>query len=232
MIDKGINVKKIDLSGVSFPTSDASTCALIYTAVRNTYGFPLYLTNFKINDEKRDSILVNPIIIENQTIINLNDCHLIVTPTEISVGRGVYGASLESIVDKDGNPRFVEGDITMETIEGITQTYGKWSLSGTHLMLVLAGTIANNTILSGTPKFATISLSSYILNKVQILWGNIYVERKSIVMIADDWSTQTFDAGLSKRTNSLEILKVSGSAITVNADRNFRIQFDLLIDTD
>ena len=229
MIDKGINVKKIDLSGVSFPTSDASTCALIYTAVRNTYGFPLYLTNFKINDEKRDSVLVNPIILENQTIINLNDCHLIVTPTEISVGNGVYGASLESIVDSHGNPRFVESDITMNTITGITQTYGKWSLSGTHLMIVIAGTIVTGDYTGKS--WATITLSSYIAQKIRSIVGNV-VEYKNVTAYTSNYQTQNLQIGLFivPATNTLRVNLVS--PITITADSNFHIQFDLLIDAD
>lgn len=229
MIDKGINVKKIDLSGVSFPTSDASTCALIYTAVRNTYGFPLYLTNFKINDEKRDSILVNPIIMENQTIINLNDCHLIVTPTEISVGKGVYGASLESIVDKDGNPRFVEGDITMETITGVTQTYGKWSLSGTHLMIVLCANITNETTLSDID-IANINLPTWIVNKINPLVG-LRVDAKTIYMYSSTYDTQSINVVLAKIGTLIKIVTRS-TYVVLTTDRSFRIQFDLLIDAD
>lgn len=229
MIDKGINIKKIDLSGVSFPTNDASTCALIYTAVRNTYGFPLYLTNFKINDEKRNAILVNPIIAENQTIINLNDCHLIVTPTEISVGNGVYGASLESIVDKYGNPRFVEGNITMNTIEGITQTYGKWSLSGTHLMIVVCADVANGTIISNRD-IAFINLPAWILNKINPLIAS-RIDMKTINMYSSTFDTQSITAVLTKSESLLAIVTRS-TTVQLTANRSFRIQFDLLIDAD
>ena len=229
MIDKGINVKKIDLSGVSFPTSDASTCALIYTAVRNTYGFPLYLTNFKINDEKRDSVLVNPIILENQTIINLNDCHLIVTPTEISVGKGVYGASLESIVDSHSNPRFVEWNLNTYSIDGITFNYAKASLSGTHLMIVIAGAIATGSYTGAV--LADIVLPSYITQKTHPVTGSI-IEYKNITAYARDYTAQDFKTGLLvyQDYNKLSINLVATFANT--ADRNFTIQFDLLIDAE
>jgi hypothetical protein len=154
------------------------------------------------------------------------------TEKEIATVESLRKDGITSLKDAQGNPRFVEGDITMEAIEGITQTYGKWSLSGTHLMIVLEGTIANNTTLSGIPKFATISLPSYILNKVPILWGNAFVERKDIEMIANDWTYQLLSIGLSKRTNALEIFKSSNGSVTLTADRSFRIQFDLLIDDD
>ena len=43
----------------------------------------------------------------------------------------------ENIVDKDGHKRFIEGDITFENITGVSKVYGKWSLSGNHLMIVI-----------------------------------------------------------------------------------------------
>lgn len=237
MIDKGINVKKIDLSGVSFPTSDASTCALIYTAVRNTYGFPLYLTNFKINDEKRDSVLVNPIILENQTIINLNDCHLIVTPTEISVGNGMYRASLESIVDSDGNKRFVEGNFSVENIEGITWTYHKWSLSGTHLMIVLEGRNNTDTTITfeGNEIFGNLqdSTLSYIYDKIPIL------TTYNLVSTAMFRTYQNFDATekgnlslIKPGANHLRVINWKRAVENIPAGSAFRVQFDLLIDSD
>ena len=51
----------------------------------------------------------------------------------------------ENIVDKDGHKRFIEGDITPAETTGITFTYAKWSLSGSHLQIVLAMTIAAGT---------------------------------------------------------------------------------------
>jgi hypothetical protein len=228
MFDKTINVKTIDLSGVNLPSDDEATCDLIYSALSTTYGFPIYMENFKVNGVKHDSVLVNPIILENQTIINLNDCHLIVTPTEISVGKGVYGASLESIVDKDGNHRFIEGDITMESVSGVTQTYGKWSLSGTHLMIVVSGVIVNGTSLTSDVKLAYITLPMWIFNKVPLLFADV-VMRNSFTIYNDDWTSQGVTPKLIKANDRLLI---ESNAITATADRNFRFQFDILIDAD
>ena len=55
--------------------------------------------------------------------------------------------AFENIVDKDGHKRFIEGTPTNPTIEGVEITYAKWSLSGTHLMLVMAGNVASTTVL-------------------------------------------------------------------------------------
>ena len=231
MFDKTINVKTIDLSGVNLPSDDEATCALIHSALSMTNGFPLFLENFRVNEVKHDSVLVNPIIEVDKTIINLNDCHLIVTPTEISVGKGVYGASLESIVDKDGNPRFVEGDITMETITGVTQTYGKWSLSGSHLMIVLCGTFANGSTFP-VGKRATINLPDYIESKIVSLKGTKsgYIDYKNVPAYNNSLQSQLLNMALMFSNNDLII--ANNTAVTLTDERSFRIQFDLLIDDE
>ena len=57
----------------------------------------------------------------------------------------------ENIVDNQGNTRFIEGDITIQEVSGVSKLFGKWSLSGSHLLIVLALGIANATeIINGT----------------------------------------------------------------------------------
>jgi hypothetical protein len=135
----------------------------------------------------------------------------------------------ETITDKHGNPRFVEGDITMETIEGVTQTYGKWSLSGTHLMIVLSCTIENGKTFTGA-RIANISLPQYILNKITPLFDRVLVDFKTVTGRADNWSTQNISFTLVKYSNSLHIEQTGN--VTLNDTRHFRIQFDLLIDDE
>ena len=57
---------------------------------------------------------------------------------------------MNNIVDSNGNPRFVEGDFTLQEHDGISYSYSKWSLSGTHLILVITGTIDNDTTLTSS----------------------------------------------------------------------------------
>ena len=59
----------------------------------------------------------------------------------------VNSVDMANIVDADGHNRFIEGNIATEEIEGVTWAYARWSLSGTHLMCVLAGTIEDETAL-------------------------------------------------------------------------------------
>ena len=134
----------------------------------------------------------------------------------------------ENITDKHGNPRFVEGDITMNTITGVTQTYGKWSLSGTHLMIVVSGTIASNTKINN---LLNIELPNYIMDKIKPLFATNYIEMKTFQTYANDWSTQAMTVQSAKINNRF-VVNASGSGFTATKDRAFRIQFDILIDDE
>ena len=130
----------------------------------------------------------------------------------------------ENIKDAQGNNRFIEDEIECETISGMTINYSKWSLSGTHLMIVIAGNVANGTNISFI-KLATINAPQWILDKIYPVFGTT-VSQYNFNYYADDQSTQTSTVRLYKQTT----LDIFISSITLTADRNFRIQFDLLID--
>lgn len=136
--------------------------------------------------------------------------------------------NITSLVDSAGNPRFIEGDGTAGEITGFTSTYCKWSLSGTHLMLVLAGTFANGAAVASSSTLATFKVPDFIRNKVFTVWSN-NIEAKTISTYASDWSAQNFQIKFQKTSSSL---KFEGSSITFTAERSFRVQFDLLIDSD
>ena len=140
----------------------------------------------------------------------------------------------ENIVDKDGHPRFFEIDGEFDSQEGITISYCKASLCGTHLLLVSAGSIANTTVLSDNFQFGVFPLPEWIRNKIVAVWGsNIEFTQKNAY--ASDWSAQQIGFLLQKTTGSkagVRILKAGGTSITFTADRNYRIQFDLLIDNE
>jgi hypothetical protein len=135
----------------------------------------------------------------------------------------------ENITDSAGNKRFVDGDITMETITGITQTYGKWTLSGTHLMIVVCADVSNGTTISNRD-IAFISLPAWILTKINLIPVSP-IESKNISMYDTSYTIQTITMVLAKREASLALV-TRGTTVEVNSDRKFRIQFDLLIDDD
>lgn len=141
-------------------------------------------------------------------------------------------AIFENITDKDGHKRFLEGDIELSENmpEGVTLTYGKWSLSGTHLMLVLAGNIANGTELINSANVCELTtLPSWIVEKIYPVFNDV-IERKKFDASASSWGTQILDVALRKNESGVFIRLASG--LTLTADRGFRIAFDLLIDNE
>ena len=136
---------------------------------------------------------------------------------------------MEQITDADGHSRFIENDIIGEETEGITYTYGKWSLSGTHLMFVLAGSIANATALGNNILAKITNVPSWIMNKIILLFGN-RVLNTTITLYDSGGSTQNLAVRLIKQSDTE--LQITTGSLTLTADRNFRIQFDLLIDVD
>ena len=137
----------------------------------------------------------------------------------------------EDIIDKDGHPRSVEGAIALNSeLTGLTLNYGKWSLSGSHLLFVVGGSIANTTAWSNTNHF-TCTLPKWIYDKIAVLFSSANVDIKTITFYANDYTTQTLNFIMQKGLEN-RISIVPGSTITANKDRNFRIAFDLLIDNE
>ena len=133
--------------------------------------------------------------------------------------------AFEDIEDAQGHKRFIEGDITAEEITGLTQKYGKWSLSGSHLMIVLAVDVADTTaFVSGTTIAQITNIPSWILDKIYPISSNVVVP-----YIDFSGQGQTWGNRLEKADNSLQI---KCYALTLNQDRSYRIAFDLLIDNE
>ena len=140
--------------------------------------------------------------------------------------------AFENIVDKDGHKRFIEGTITPVVISGVNYTYAKWSLSGNHLMIVIAGNVANGTSISFSDSVSNILLPQWIIDKIypSSAFSNTLVAQATLVYMASDRTTQS-DSAFLRKTNSTTITTSMGS-ITLTADRDFRIAFDLLIDNE
>lgn len=139
----------------------------------------------------------------------------------------VDNPTMENIVDLNGNKRFVEGNCDTQTIEGVTYDYNKWSLSGTHLMIVLGGSVANGTSITAS-LIASITLPQWIVDKITPLVST-FIENKTISLRGSDLSTQTLSINLAKEG---QLLTLRSGTLTLTADRVFRVQFDLLIDNE
>ena len=143
--------------------------------------------------------------------------------------------ALESLKDQNGNSRFVEGNLTTSTISNITFTYKKWSLSGTHLMLVLAFKVDSATTINAYTDLGYANIPSWVMNKIYTISSNTnrvtVNEFKSTSQYGA--SDVSFNLALNKDTNNNRLyVQNTESAVSLNANTYVRIQFDLLIDTD
>lgn len=158
-----------------------------------------------------------------------SDGHWVYNSKDVFNGATKEDVKLENIKDKHGNKRFIEGAIEIVTTEGVSLEYGKWSLSGTHLMIVIVLTATNgSTINSG--KIADINIPSWIKNKIYPLYGTNRVDRNNILMYADNETYQTLSLRLLNDSTAFRINVVSD--LTLTANRSGRIEFDLLIDAE
>lgn len=137
---------------------------------------------------------------------------------------------MEKIVDAKGHARFVEGDVDKASgmPAGLTISYGKWSLSGTHLLIVIAGSVENGTQIPNDTMVTLKDLPQFIFDKVVPVFGD-YVESKQYILWGSDLTSQSSNLFLKKATQTLQIVVTN---LTLTADRTFRAQFDLLIDNE
>ncbi len=136
--------------------------------------------------------------------------------------------NISTLVDADGHDRFIEGDIDLvDGLTGVSKGYGKWSLSGTHLMLVIGGVISENTVLSAGTFALVKNLPTWVYDKIQPLFANTTIEQKTMTVYADDYSSQTITVILQKTSDRIQLY--TGS-LTASKDRKYRFSFDLLID--
>lgn len=136
---------------------------------------------------------------------------------------------MENIVDGDGHKRFVDGEITyINQVEGMECVYNKWSLSGTHLMVVFA--LKTNDALnltSGT--YGSFQLPAWVHNKIVAIQGSNIAQAK--VLWWDNSQLQTQD-GLAYIQKSSDTIYIYVSAVNLTSAKTGRIAFDLLIDNE
>ena len=137
---------------------------------------------------------------------------------------------MSNIVDSHGNKRFIEGGIAkVAGNTSIEKIYGKWSLSGTHLLLVFCFNHLANMALANKDWIAYLNgLPSYIIDKIQPISENI-IGVFPYHRIASNTSSYV---ALIKDTNNALVLTYYGNNYTPTADEISRIQIDLLIDSD
>ena len=157
---------------------------------------------------------------------------IVVYSNNISNITDEYGNPLivcEYLNDTNGNPRFVEGNLTTATISGVTFTYAKWALSGSHLMVVLCGEIASGTTI-GVVTLATATLPDYIKNKIVGVFATNYIRIHDDRAYYDDWNSVSLQNALYKSDEGIGILQIANPTTTDKA--HFAIAYDLIIDME
>lgn len=140
---------------------------------------------------------------------------------------------LNEIVDSQGRQRFAEYNGVGNEIQGVTITYCKASLSGTHIMFVVCGTAENGAVFNAGTNICYYPLASWIYSKIKPVWASNVIETKSLALRGDDWSTQSVTSYIYKSSGGTVAINIGGaSAVTMTSKKYFRLQFDLLIDTD
>lgn len=141
---------------------------------------------------------------------------------------------LEQIEDGSGHIRFVEGDGVPMVSAGFTASYCKWSLSGSHLMLVLSGSFTAGSEVPAATNFALYTLPEWIFDKIYPVFALQRIEVKEVVLYNDDWSEESNSPVLVLTKGSGGVIGFANvaPAFNVTKDRAFRVQFDLLIDNN
>ena len=136
----------------------------------------------------------------------------------------------ENIVDKAGHKRFIEGDVALDenVPSSLTFIYGKWTLSGSHLMIVLSYKIADATTTGYIGTLATINLPDWIKSKIVALGGTTIASKNFDAFGADD-TAQSVSVRLRKSGDSIFMTQ---SSVTTTAERTVRVEFDLVIDNN
>ena len=137
---------------------------------------------------------------------------------------------ISTLVDKDGHDRFIEGDIELDSgvPEGVEKLYAKWSLSGSHLMIVICFSIANGTVVSGANALTYIDLPKWVMDKIVPITSNI-VDSRSITVFNTAFSGQSMGTSVVKTPGDKLRLNCN---ITATDDRIARYTLDLLIDNE
>lgn len=141
--------------------------------------------------------------------------------------------TFENIYDNNGNKRFFSNAGETTTISGVTFTFSEYSLSGNHVMFVVAGTIANGTSLNSGAALVAFNIPHWLYEKIYNLFDDNIDIKKIPFVNPSNFSTQEHFILLTKIQYVDKIMiRLTGQTFTASADRNFRIQFDLTIDNE
>ena len=112
--------------------------------------------------------------------------------------------ALESIKDASDHNRFIEGNITLTGAmpSGMHLDFGKWSLSGTHLMFVIAGHVDDETTIPAG-YIAQPTIPQWLLDKIFPMSSGTAVDYKAVPLFDNQLNTQSINVIFYKITLNL-----------------------------
>ena len=141
----------------------------------------------------------------------------------------------EGLKDSQGNLRFIQGNITVPST--LNPIYNKWTLSGSHLMIVSLFKISpNQTIASYGLGHVLSNIPTWVYNKIYSFNGSITgnVATQKVQGAHANGFVETNDqilVYLDKQSGGTIIISNVGSYTNSGSeDIYFRIQFDLIIE--
>lgn len=145
----------------------------------------------------------------------------------------ILNPRLESIKDKDGHSRFIEGNLTLRSeLEGsMTLKYGKWSLSGSHLLIVLACDVVANYVLSDGYYLTILDLPQWIVDKIVPIRDET-IDTKGYYAYTNAWTMVSKTLTLQKRDGRIQIRNMTGNTTFPSSASSFRVVFDVNIDNE
>ena len=154
---------------------------------------------------------------------------------DLELSSGSEAKIFENIVDKDGHKRFDKGDIRLTASgvpEGTELLYGKWSLSGTHLMFVGVFSFLDTSSIVAFSQLCDMTLPKWVYDKIVAIFGsaNNIVDEKSFNCYATNGTSQVLDIRLIKTQYEGIIIFQAINNLTLTSDKKVRIAFDLIID--
>lgn len=138
------------------------------------------------------------------------------------------GINISTLVDANGNPRFLLGEGTPRTISGITPKKCIWSLSGYVLNLTYWFELENGTSLTSA-YLCDFNLPDFIKEKIITPYAGNRIELiPSLVLYASDFTTKNLSISVIKSDDGIQFS--NGSNVTLPKAMTGVINFSLLID--
>ena len=218
----------VDLKGQSITAGTPFTLDGVTARLNRAKNKACLLSGFAIGNEEKRDVFVDLQKTEDGYVALFGQYTITIEDDEVTITDG--GILMDNIVDSQGNKRFIGGKANLSEVTGVTFTYNKWSLSGTHLMLVVCFDVANETELPNSTTMALFNVPKWVLDKIVPLYASNFIEGKLVTLYGDNWSVQQYNFTLSKVETGLRV--ITQGNVTLTANRHVRVQFDLLIDSD